>query len=302
MKKISIVFLILLATIILSSCDYPEKSFQALFRDDIPKVVTRDFKLQKGVYAPFIWTTDNKAITIDGLTAVVNQENEDMLVILTATINKKSESFEILVLKEGSELSDREKGEDAALILHKMEFIIDDNIYALPNEIDSVYIKYYLSSNDLIISHYQEDFITYISNSFMISFGSFSVRVGFYLNADFTGEAVYSTNLKIKTLKMDTNDPFMLALREINFNNYSFDGSRLIISKLELGSVIEFSDSTDILYSLSHNEERLETISHNKVKVVKEFRTPRTPESLILTINIGKLEKRINVLLYSGSN
>lgn len=102
----------LFCVFILSSCDYPEKSFQALQRENIPKEVTRNFQLERGVYAPFVWTSDSDAIVISGNEAIVNQKDEDVMVTLTATVNKKSETFEIKVLKIGSPLSSREKSED----------------------------------------------------------------------------------------------------------------------------------------------------------------------------------------------
>ena len=47
MKKILFVTVLLFCVFILSSCDYPEKSFQALQRENIPKEVTRNFQLEK---------------------------------------------------------------------------------------------------------------------------------------------------------------------------------------------------------------------------------------------------------------
>lgn len=115
MRKIISVILIFIFLIFLVSCDYPEKSFQALDKDDIPIEVTRDFILPKGIYAPFIWKSDNDALIIDGTNVKVNQKEVNVLVTLTATINQKSESFKVEVLKVGSERSWREKSEDALL-------------------------------------------------------------------------------------------------------------------------------------------------------------------------------------------
>ena len=43
------------------------------------------------------------------------KKEQDVMVTLTATVNKKSETFEIKVLKMGSPLSSREKAEDIAI-------------------------------------------------------------------------------------------------------------------------------------------------------------------------------------------
>nr|WIF87804.1 hypothetical protein QOL21_04675 [Acholeplasma laidlawii] len=99
MKKILFVTVLLFCVFILSSCDYPEKSFQALQRENIPKEVTRSFQLEKGVYAPFVWTSDSDAIVISGNEAIVNQKDEDVMVILTATVNKKVKPLKLKFLK-----------------------------------------------------------------------------------------------------------------------------------------------------------------------------------------------------------
>ena len=117
MKKIFLIVFFTLFSLLLFSCDYPEKSFQVLDRDSIPKEVTRDFVLEKGVYAPFVWTSDNDALEINGHYVTVIQKEEDVLVNVTATINKKSETFVIKVLKIGSDLTSREKAEDIAVYL-----------------------------------------------------------------------------------------------------------------------------------------------------------------------------------------
>ena len=72
MKKILFVTVLLFCVFILSSCDYPEKTFQALQRENIPKEVTRNFRLERGVYAPFVWTSDSDAIIISENEAIKN--------------------------------------------------------------------------------------------------------------------------------------------------------------------------------------------------------------------------------------
>jgi len=119
MKKIVYIVLLVFFGVFLSSCDYPEKSFQALQRDYIPKEVTRNFQLERGVYAPFIWTSNNEALVIMGNDVTVNQKDDDVMVNVTATIKNRSETFEIKVLKIGSPLSSREKAEDITVYLNE---------------------------------------------------------------------------------------------------------------------------------------------------------------------------------------
>ena len=113
-------------------------------RDKIPKEVTRDLQLERGVYAPFVWNSDSDAIIISGTDAIVNQKDEDVMVNLTATVNKRSEIFEIKVLKIGSPLSSREKSEDIVVYLNETYTKIDGGLLELPNEMNGIYIKYQL--------------------------------------------------------------------------------------------------------------------------------------------------------------
>lgn len=104
MKKSLMIVLILLVAL-LFGCDYPEKSFQALSRQDIPTEVTMDFVLPRGVYAPFIWTSSNEDVLkiVEERHVQVFQQQEDVEVTIRARVNKKTEDFIITVLKVGSE-------------------------------------------------------------------------------------------------------------------------------------------------------------------------------------------------------
>lgn len=102
-KKLSLIFTLILM-LILVGCDYPEKSFGPLCRDDIPKEVTTNFLLPEGMYGKFIWTSGNEDVLIihEKRYVEVRQQAEDVEVIVTARINKKTEDFTIKVLKIGS--------------------------------------------------------------------------------------------------------------------------------------------------------------------------------------------------------
>src|SRR5690554_8216109 len=103
MKKIVVSILIFILSFVLAGCDYDEKSFQALNRDEIPTEVTRDFQLPKGIYGEFIWEGDRDALVIAGNKVTVNQKDEDIFVTLHATIKKNIDNFKVIVLKTGKD-------------------------------------------------------------------------------------------------------------------------------------------------------------------------------------------------------
>lgn len=292
----------LFCVFILSSCDYPEKSFQALQRENIPKEVTRNFQLERGVYAPFVWTSDSDAIVISGNEAIVNQKDEDVMVTLTATVNKKSETFEIKVLKIGSPLSSREKSEDIAVYLNETYAEIDGGLLELPNEMNGIYIKYHL---DLLQSFYGykiDNQNTYLSSSFRASGSSISIAMSFYDDIEMmTGNEVYGAYLGLIAQPLTEDDPFLLAVQEINVNNYQFTSNlryTIGISNLKVGDIIEFgtSESFDINLQLNRSEYFIK-IDTNKYEIIKDFRD-RTYELGRLTVIIDGISKTIFVHMY----
>ncbi|GEM_PF-2828992 len=92
---------------LLIACDYDEKSFQVLGngRPEIPFEATMDFTLPKGVYGHFTWTSSSEdVITIsEGNHAIVKQQDEDVEVVLTATIGQTSRDFSVRVLNKESQ-------------------------------------------------------------------------------------------------------------------------------------------------------------------------------------------------------
>lgn len=302
MKKILFITVLLFCVFILSSCDYPEKSFQALQRENIPKEVTRNFQLERGVYAPFVWTSDSDAIIINENEAIVNQKDQDVMVTLTATVNKKSETFEIKVLKMGSPLSSREKAEDIALYLNETYIEIDGGLLELPNEMNGIYIKYHL---DLLQSSYGykiDNEKTYISSSFRASGASISIALSFYDDIEMvTGSEVYGAYLGLIAQPLKEDDPFLLAVQEINVKNYQFTSNlryTIGISNLKVGDIIEFgtSESFDVNLQLNRNEYFIK-IDTNKYEIIKDFRD-KTYEQGRLTITIDGVSKTIFIQMY----
>ena len=146
MKKSMLIILLAIVSFLLYGCDYPEKSFRVLTASDIPKEVTLDFELPRGYYAPFEWTSSNDSIlTIYDQNKVrVNQQDIDVDVIITATINRTSESFVVKVLKTGSMLTLLEQSVVALTqIIIPNEAILP---FELPTHIGNIYFKYEKSS------------------------------------------------------------------------------------------------------------------------------------------------------------
>ena len=302
MKKILFVTVLLFCVFILSSCDYPEKSFQALQRDNIPKEVTRNFQLERGVYAPFVWTSDSDAIVISGNEAIVNQKDQDVMVILTATVNKKSETFEIKVLKIGSPLSSREKSEDIALYLNETYTEIDGGLLELPNEMNGIYIKYQLNLAQSSYGYKIDNQKTYISSSFRASREVISIPMSFYDDIKMqTGSEVYGAYLSLIAKPLAVDDPFFKALEEININNYQFTSNlryQFGISNLKVGDIIKFGTSESFDANLQlNNDEYFLKIDTNKYEIIKHFRD-RISELGRLTITIDGLSKTIFIHMY----
>ena len=156
------------------------KSWKALRRENIPKEVTRDLQLERGVYAPFVWTSDSDAIIISGTDAIVNQKDEDVMVNLTATVNKRSEIFEIKVLKIGSPLSSREKSEDIVVYLNETYNEIDGGLLELPNEMNGIYIKYQLNLAQSSYGYKIDNQKPCLSSSYRASGEVISIPMSFY--------------------------------------------------------------------------------------------------------------------------
>jgi len=302
MKKTLFVTVLVFCVFILSSCDYPEKSFQALQRENIPKEVTRSFQLEKGVYAPFVWTSDSDAIVISGNEAIVNQKDEDVMVILTATVNKKSETFEIKVLKIGSPLSSREKSEDIAVYLNETYNEIDGGLLELPNEMNGIYIKYQLNLAQSSYGYKIDNQKTYLSSSFRASGEVISIPMSFYDDIEMaTGSEVYGAYLGLIAQPLKEDDPFLLAVQEINVKNYQFTSNlryTIGISNLKVGDIIEFgtSESFDVNIQLNRDEYFLK-IDTNKYEIIKDFRD-KTYEQGRLTITIDGVSKTIFIQMY----
>ena len=298
MKKSILLGILILMGFFLVSCDYPEKSFQALDRDNIPREVTRNFNLERGVYAPFVWSSDHEAIVIDGLNAVVVQQTEDVIVNLKATINETSETFQIKVLKIGSDLTYREQAEDVLLELKNLYNEIDGALLELPNEVNGIYIKYYLDLFQDKYGFYENNNKTYISSSFGANDDNVSIPLTFYSSESMSNESqIWDSYLPLKALKLENDNEYIHAIQAMNTKQYKFNQNRMYISGVSVGDIIEFGEKEGVTYELRfNNPEYFEEITYNQYKVIKPFRE-NINELLRIVVTIDNMPKVVNVII-----
>lgn len=302
MKKVSIIIIIITLILTLVGCDFDEKSFQSLNRDEIPTEVTRDFVLPRGIYGRFIWESDNDALIIDGNNVTVNQKEEDITVVITATVNKKSESFTIIVLNKNSERSWREKGEDAIVEMRATYNEIDDSNLKLPKQYEDLYIRYYLSDKISKIGYYEDDENLYISSGFNASNNNITINISFYKDSDFNNidNHVYHSYLTLYANKLKAEDIYIKTLEEININKYH--KSFKYDFYLEVGDVIEFSDSENADIKLDfYNDESLIKITNTKYQLTKPIEGVSYAKGY-LTITINNMPKSILITVHNKSN
>jgi len=303
MKKIVVSILIFILSFVLAGCDYDEKSFQALNRDEIPTEVTRDFQLPKGIYGKFIWESDSDALIIAGNKVTVNQKDEDTLVTLTATINKKSENFQVKVLKTGSDRAWREKAEDAHVSLQSLYTQIDENNLKLPKRYEDLYIRYYFDDSLGNYGYFEDEDCYYISSGFNAENKNISINLSFYKESDFNIDDNYINyrgSLSLYAKKLNQDDIYLETLKEININNYykSFKFNFY----LNVNDYIEFGDSDNYDIKLEfYNNDTLKKITETKYQLIKPVEGTLY-EKGYLTITINNMPKRILITVYNSKN
>ena len=141
MKRLIFVWGIVAILLVLTACDYDEKSLKGI-EHDLPSEVTMDFELVEGEYAPIRYESSHPDVLkpMDDYTAKVFQQDEDVIVTLTARVNKTAKKIQIKVLKKGSDPTPREKVQ-----LAKDQFQYPESVsenFTLPSTIDDVIIQY----------------------------------------------------------------------------------------------------------------------------------------------------------------
>lgn len=299
MRKYLLIVFFLFVTLVFTACDYPEKSFQALNRDEIPKEVTRDFTLPKGHFGTFEWTSNSDALLINGNIVTVNQKIEDTDVIVTARVNNKTESFMIKVLKIGSDLSFREKAEDLAIYLNDNYKEINDDLLELPNYMNGLYIEYVLNRLDAEYGFKVYNGSTFLTNSFRSRGNTLSILVNFFSDKDMKNLEYYSY-LNLTNKKMSLDSPYYKVIEEININKYTISTNLndFNIYNLKVGDIISFGKSElyDVKLTLN-NDEYFKKINETTYEIIKGFRK-NIEEFGRLTITIDNIPKTIYIHLY----
>lgn len=158
MKRLCLILYLTFFFMILTGCDYPEKSLQQLDSRTIPEEVTMDFKVIRGSYAPIIYESSHPDVLQpqDDYTIKVNQQEEDVVVTLTARVKRKKRVFTVKVLKKGSEPTPREKVMMAKEQLQYPKWVLDTLV--LPVVIGDVELRYeyYFSGSYRPLLNYDE--------------------------------------------------------------------------------------------------------------------------------------------------
>lgn len=297
MKKIIALLTLVFLSIFLYSCDYPEKSFVALRELDIPIEVTEDFVLPRGAVGKFIWTSNNESIVIDDLNAKVTQTNEDVLVILTATINQTSKTFEVLVLKTGG-VSVHDRAKASHETLSNNYHTLTNTPLLMPNILNDVYIKYENSFFSSYIGSYTtDDNNFYLANNFKEGIEGMYIIVYYYKDLE-CNILVYVEELYLTTEKMEESNEFNLALKELNINKYDYSNGVIEIKNVKVNDYIEFNPNTNIDFIIYLNPKIFKRITPSKFKIIK---IPDNDKSLWLhlDITIGKMKNNIEIILYT---
>lgn len=149
MKNVLMIFSMLLVSLFLVSCDYPEKDIHLLAEYEIPRAVTKDFVLPYGRLGPITYTsTHPDVLVITNLYEVeVIQQEEDIVVTLEARVKEAFKTFEIKVLKIGSDLTIKEQSD---LMYEELKDLIPETInheIELPSELNGIMLDYDFSLN-----------------------------------------------------------------------------------------------------------------------------------------------------------
>lgn len=226
MRKIYLFVLIVFGIFVLSSCDITDKSFQSLDTNYIPNKVTKDFKLPRGKYVKFNWTSNNEEVLkIEDNYVTVIQQEEDVLVTVTALANNKTKDFQITVLKKGSALSPFEKALEF-MSLYEVINVNHDGVY-ITKKIDDLYLTFddkLIGSNDrpTYKDNGEDIFIKYLDVDYR--------EINVYFNEMIDEELVLIHTNKIK---INYEDVEVLFFQLRPFDNYLNQDSHLVIATNE---------------------------------------------------------------------
>lgn len=289
MKKIVLVLILSIFTFSLNACDVSNKNFNSIGTYNIPNEVTKDFDLPKGLYGNFTWSSNKEEnIKISGNSALVTQSDNDELVIITASFNNKTKDFNVLVLKNGSDLSDYEKA-----FLHQKNnshFEINFNGLWINLKLDNIFVEYKLIEKDYYIMEKSEEYL-YIEKSDL------------FLKLDELIETVYykiennkKTIIYVGSTIFSYSNDLNINFKERKFNSYLKDDSTLIIndvSELEeyINTLDNEVDENYLLYLLGLKDSGI--LSYTSLLLINTSNS--NANILSITENSGNLNVSLEV-------
>lgn len=111
---------------------------------------------------------------------------------------------------------------------------------------------------------------------------------------------VYRSRLYLITERLDEDDKYLQAIKEVNINNYIFDSNnkyQILITDLKVGDIIHFGTSEEFQCELIINkQEYFNKIDTNKYEIIKSFSKSSVLGKLIITID--NMPKTMYVYMY----
>ncbi len=279
MKKTYLFIIMIFSTFMLVSCDITKKSFQSLDTNYIPNKVTKDFELPRGKYAKFNWTSSNEEVLkIKDSYVTVIQQDEDVLVTVTAEINNRTKDFDIIVLKKGSGLSPYEKALKFMDLYGEIN-VDQDGIYLL-KKIDDLYL---LFDDKLIGNNAIPTYTDYGDGIVIDHLDTVYREFNVYFNEMIDGKLVQIHSNKIK-IKYQQHKDLFFQLRA--FDTYlNEDDYLIIVTNQELEQYINTLNNNDVdAYFLEYLESfrNRNFVSHNYSLLLINVSQPTSNNEVVL--------------------
>ena len=276
MKKVFILVVFFVFSLFLVSCDYPEKDIKLLDDSAIPKEVTRGFTLYKGRLGPITYTVDKPDVfIIENLYDVtIIQSDEDVIVSLEARVKEAFKTFEIKILKTGSDLAEQEAYEDSLIELNELFNNLEINSpYELPVEIDRFTIKYSESNDRTHKVVNNDNKYILVPNLFAEYYNKqLKVKAQFYIEDKFYDRTEFIVPFKYDSDVLNDHEEILKGLN-LNLNNYSKGKAKLDFTELILDfNTLESSYEKEFTITLKdyNGESSFYKINNNILEIVKQ--------------------------------
>lgn len=253
MKRLYLLITIIFSLFLLVSCVNIDKTFKSLDINYIPNRVTKDFILDKGDDNKFLWTSNNdEVIKIENNYATVIQQDEDILVVVTASVNLKTKDFEIVVLKKGSGLSPFEKSLEFMSLYNEIN-VDQDGLY-IPKRVEELFLTF---DDNLIGNNAIPTYIDFLEGILIEYLETDYRELNIYFNEMIDGELVQIHSNKIKINYQEYEDLFFHLRPYSNYLNNDLE-YLIITNNEQLDTYIKTLDDLleNDLYLIYLNEIR----------------------------------------------